>query len=341
MTRYKMKKIMPLPVLFLISFALFGCQDSPLNLPLENSVTDDLLRQRLHTVLEEGLQSEDALLRCHALESVAEAAGPETPAKIRKFLHDPLPAVRFAAAVAAGDIQDHTAQPILLQMMEDENVSVRLAAGYALEKLGDQRFEAWYDAALLGSDPALAGQSCFLLSKLGNKPPRQNSKAKLWQALRKKDQVVQVRLQAAEALGRLGDEKVLKQLLVYASSGYADDRLIAISGLEYLGGPDVFAMLVTLADDPQMEVQLAAIRALGNRVEQNHLERVRKSLFYEDPQADTLTTDRIRGLAVLALGRIGKKSDSSLLYRTMADRSQYLRLAAARATIDYLKRKDR
>ncbi|HPY78463.1 MAG TPA: HEAT repeat domain-containing protein, partial [Anaerohalosphaeraceae bacterium] len=144
-----------------------------------------------------------------------------------------------------------------------------------------------------------------------------------------------------EALGRLGEEKVLKQLLVYASSGYADDRLIAISGLEYLGGPDVFAMLTTLADDPQIEVQLAAIRALGKLADETNLELVRQCLHYEDPEGDTQAADRIRGLAILALGRIGKKTDSSLLYRAMADRSQYLRLAAARATIDYLKRKDR
>ncbi len=336
-----MGKIIRIQIFILLSSSFLGCQRGNLNLPLENGVGDSQLQQRIQTVLNEGLQSQDALLRCHVLESLAESASLETPARIRKFLYDPLPAVRFAAAVAAGDVKDNSARPLLQHMLEDENVSVRLAAGYALEKLGDQRFEAWYDAALLGSDPRLAGQACFLLSKLGNEPPRQNSKPKLWKTLRLKDQSVQVRLQAAEALARLADEKILKQLLVYASSGYADDRLIAISGLEYLGGPDVYAMLTVLADDPQIEVQLAAIRALGHLADDMDLELVRKSLFYDDPQADPQTTDRIRGLAVLALGRIGKKADSSLLYRAMADRSPYFRLAAARAAIDYLKRKDR
>jgi HEAT repeat protein len=336
-----MKKFNRIRVLGLFVLFISGCQGGRLSGPLEEGVSEAHLTQRVQSVLFKGLASEDALMRCHALESLAETGGLEIPGKIRKYLYDPVPAVRFAAAVAAGDVRDNSARPLLLRMLQDENISVKLAAGYGLEKLGDKRFEAWFDGALAGSDARLCGQACFLISKLGNEGVRQNSRVKLWKVLRKKGQTVQVRLQAAEALARLGEEKILKQLLVYASSGYADDRLIAISGLEYLGGADVYAMLTVLADDPQIEVQLAAIRALGKLADEKDLEFARRSMFYRDEQGDAETAERVRGLAALALGRIGKNSDSNYLYRAMADRSEYIRLIAAKATLDYLTRKDR
>ena len=98
-------------------------------------------------------------------------------------------------------------------------------------------------------------------------------------------------------------------------------------------------MLRVLADDPQIEVRLAAVRALGHQAESPHLELVRKHINYRDSQGNPLATARVRGLAILALGKVGTKTDAKRLYKAMIDKVPYIRVAAARATIDYLKRR--
>ena len=297
------------------------------------------LHWRMEEVLVQALQSDDAQLRCHGLESLAELGGPQAATLIQKELSDPTPAVRFAAAVAAGDTQDHTQRELLENLLYDENDSVKLAAAYALEKLGDQRFKNWYDSALIGDNPQLAAHSCILLSKLGNTALRSDSKENLWRVLNKPSQLPAVKLQAAEALAHLQDEKILRNLLAYAASGYADDRLIAISGLEKLAAEDAYSMLVVLVDDPQLEVQLAAVRALGTRAKEEDIDLARRAIRYLDEIGDPVATARVRGLAALALGRAGNDQDTTLLYQALADQSMYVRVAAARATIDFLRRR--
>ena len=145
-----------------------------------------------------------------------------------------------------------------------------------------------------------------------------------------------MRLQAAEALARLGDGRIIERLLAFGGSTYADDRLMAVSGLELLGGADAFAMLTVLAGDPQIEVRLAAFGALGSANDQTNIQEIRDALEYRDPDGDQVVTERVRGLALLSLGKIAHPQDINLLYNAMEDSSDYPRLAAARAAIDWL-----
>ena len=316
-----------------------GCNGDRLNLS-GHPADGEQLRNRMQEVLLQAASGNEAALRCNALETLAQL---KADAKVQKLalkaLQDELPAVRFTAGVALGDMKDDSARRPLEQLLWDREESVKMAAGYALEKLGDTRFKKWYDAALFGKDSHLKSQASLLLGKLGQTTLRSDSRAKLWQVLRQPKQDAVVKLQAAEALAKLGDANVLTKLLAFAGSGYADDRLMAISGLEYLGGENAFAMLVTLADDAQLEVRLSAIRALGPRAEEKNLTLVRRSLRHTDPGEDATVTTRVRSLAVLALGKTGHQNDAKLLYQAMEDPSPYVQVAAARATIDFLKRR--
>jgi len=324
--------------LLLVLIAAYGCHHH--SLPnINRDISSERLEIRAHEILFAALDSSDPTLRVHALESLAQIHNLAAVPKIRPRLYDPIDAVRFAAAIAVGDCKDYAARDLLEILLTDKNVMVRMAAAYALEKMGDRRFFGdWYDVALYSNDAKLSGQACLLLGKLGNNPYRSDSREKLWRVLRKKDQSPAVILQAAEALARLNDEKILKKLLVYAGSIYADDRLLAISGLQHIGGQDVFAMLTVLADDPQIEVRLAAIRALGALAQENDREEVRRSLRYIDEQSDPVATARVRGLAVLALGAIGTEEDTSAFYRSLSDESPYVCVAAARAVNDFFQR---
>ena len=315
-----------------------GCSPNGLSMP-GSTVTDDQLRRRVEQVLFEAVESDSPQSRCNSLEALAHWGSLAVPARIRKGLYDPIPAVRFAAALAAGDLKDYTSKNLLERLLRDDNLSVQLAAGYALEKMGDQRFGQWFDAALFHEDAKVRAQACILLGKLGNTPLRRDSREKLWSVLRKQGQEPAVKLQAAEALASLGDERVLENLLRYANSGYADDRIIAIEGLGKLTGSDAFTMLATLADDVQLEVQLAAIRGLAHRATSMDIVLVRKAMHHSDPDDNAVATARVRGLAALAMGRIGTLKDAGLLYGAMVDENIYVRTAAARATIDFLRRK--
>ncbi|MCF7957458.1 MAG: HEAT repeat domain-containing protein [Phycisphaerae bacterium] len=316
---------------------LCGCQDHQRLSNESWAASDQKLDARIIQVLETTLADEDPVLRCHGLESLASWGAPNALPMIRKSLHDPVPAVRYIAAIAAGDIKDYNARPVLGHLLKDENISVKLGAGYALEKMGDKRFGQWFDNVLLSGDENLAGQGCMLIGKLGNTPIRLESKKKLWHVMRKADQHPSVRLQAAEALARLGDKEVLSKLLVFSGSGYADDRVIAISGLELLGGPEANGMLSVLLDDEQLEVKLAALRALGKTADPSYYSIARDNLNYVDGQGDPQATLRVRQLAILALGKIGDERDAGSLLAGMHAKSKYLQIAAARAGIDYLK----
>ena len=328
-------------LMWCLAGAVPGCRSGSLSFP-GRVVGDDQLRQRIKLVLAEAVESDSPQRRCHSLEALADLDDLSVPARIRKALTDPVPAVRFAAAVAAGDIKDHTCRSRLEQLVRDRNISVQLAAGYALERMGDRRFGQWYDAMLFGDEPRLRAQACMLLGKLGESPLplRRDRQSKLWTVIRHSGQTPAVKLQAAEALACLGDQKVLENLLRYAGSGYADDRMIAIAGLGKLDGSDAYAMLVALLDDPQIEVRLAAVRALAQRVDQADVAHVRRQMKYRDAQGDATATARIRGLAALALGASGLNEDATSLYEAMDDEHAYVRVAGARAAIEFLRRKN-
>jgi HEAT repeat protein len=324
--------------LALIVMGLVGCQGGGVNLT-DSTPGYEQLRQQMRQVVFAAARSDDALLRSHAMESLADMGGLEAPGLIREGLHDSVSAVRFGAAVAAGDLKDHTSKHLLERLLFDKNDAVKLAAAYGLEKLGDDRFGNWYDGVLAGDDVPLTAQACMLLGKLGLTPLRTDSQDKLWMVLRKSGQDPVVKLQAAEALARLGDKRILEKLLAYAGSGYADDRLIAISGLEHLGGQQAYAMLTVLVDDLQLEVRLGALRALAEHATEEDIKLARDSMGYMDAQGDETATMRVRGLASLALGRVGEDRDAGLLYKAVNSKSKYISITAARAAIDFLRRR--
>ncbi|MBN1436692.1 MAG: HEAT repeat domain-containing protein [Sedimentisphaerales bacterium] len=332
--RFARQALVLLMVLIAALVGSSGC-NSPTN--TFSSISPSQLNQRIRAVTNAAVVSSDPITRCHGLESLAALNDLQAAATIHRHFYDNSAAVRFAAAMAAGDMRDTTARPQLQILLRDNSISVQLAAAYALERIGDQRFGNWYDHVLASDNAQLCGQACMILGRLGNNGIRQDSRDKLWRVLNRPDQDTAVRLQAAEALARLGDERIIERLLAYGGSTYADDRLMAISGLELLGGADAFAMLTVLAGDPQIEVRLAAFGALGSANDQTNLQELRDALEYRDPDGDQVVTERVRGLALLSLGKIANPQDGNLLYHTMEDNSEYLRLAAARAAIDWLR----
>ncbi len=332
--RNSWKYIIPTIPLLMVLMVFSGCA----SLSLEPKVSRETLEKESRRILFEAVEHENPLVRVHAIESLAHHPDRQTIPFIRKGLYDDVAAVRFAAAVAVGDVEDYASRHLLEKMLRDDNVSVQLAAGYALERMGDNRFHNWFDKVLFSRHEQLAGTACLLLGKLGNTALRSDSREKLWTVFNMKDQYPSVQLQAAEALARLDDPDVLEKLLVFSNSIYADDRLLAVEGLKQLSGRDMFAMLTVLADDPQSEVRLAAIRALGPLADRDHVQTVRNAVNYTDPEGNKQATMRVRNLALLALGSVGEAGDAGCFMKAYKNPSPFMRVAAARAAVEYLNR---
>lgn len=323
----------------LLLFVIFisGCTSGTGNLTSVLPVNAAALQvDALEVIMQAGV-SPDPYVRTYAMEALALAGDGSCDKLIVMSLSDQTVAAQSAAAIAAGDRKITAAREQLEKMIQSDNVMVKLCAGYALEKLGDRRFVRWYDKALVSDVPQYAGQACLLLGKLGESQLRADSRVKLQQVMNKPGQKPYIRLQAAEALARLGDMSIKERLLDFAGSGYADDRLLTVSALKLLGSNECYAMLSVLAYDDQIEVKLSALRALGTLAGKEDAAPAYPALNYTDPLNDPTVTQRVRHLAILAVGSFGRDSDAGLLKEQLNSSNKFLSLTAAIAILDWQK----
>lgn len=321
-------------ILIIALFWLAGCSNSS-NILESSLLSPASLKVDAIVGIYRASESKDPYIRTYAMEGLVQIGTVAGDNLIVKSLSDETVAVRSAAAIAVGDRKIESARSKLETMLSDPDIMIRLCVGYGLEKLGDTRFVNWYDNALESSIERYAGQSCLLLGKLGTDGYRQNSIEKLREVMSRAGQKPYIRLQAAEALARLGDSSVKQRLLDFAGSGYADDRLLTISALKLLGSNECYAMLSVLAYDDQLEVKLSALRALGTLAGEEDRAPAYQALKYQDPYQDESVTQRIRHLAILAIGSFGRDGDLSILKDFINGKDQMLALTACIAVLDW------
>ena len=334
------KNIISCSIVIFITLLISGCGTlDSVSMPGIMYSNPAKLKAEAIEVIKQSAVSNDAYVRTYAMEALAEANCDGCDTLIQQALSDSTVSVKVAAAIASGDMHIQQTKDTLEVMLRSKEPMIQLAAGYALEKMGikEERFARWYDKALLSANERYAGQSCMLIGKLGETPLRRNSKDKLWTVMKKNDQKPYIRLQAAEALARMGDIRVTERLLDFAGSSYADDRLLVVSSLKLLGSQECYAMLSVLAADEQIEVSLSALRSLGALAGKDDVVPAYKALEYKDPYNDKNTTQRVRHLAILAIGSFGNEMDQSILKRYLSDDSELIRLTAAVATINWEK----
>src|SRR5947207_9213976 len=105
------------------------------------------------------LDSNDPLIRSHAIEAARESIGAPAGDMIIKHLTDNAAVVRFAAAVAAGELRLTKAKDALLVMSDDADPSVRVGAKFALHRLGDVRQSHDLEAASRDPSPRTPGDT--------------------------------------------------------------------------------------------------------------------------------------------------------------------------------------
>lgn len=288
--------------------------------PAKQVPIDSALRDEAKREIASALLSDRSVVRAHAVEAAKEGLGASSHAVILKTLDDADPMVRFAAAMAAGEQRVAGALPRLRELVKDPNPHVRIGAAFALHRMGDTTHSALLETAVRSTDAGVRANAAFALGRLGEP----SAVKVLYVALRDMASP-EVRLQAAEALWRLGNEDGLRALVAATLSVNPAHQIVAIQGLAGRRDDRVIQHVRAGLDSKYMEIILVTARALG---------MLGSDEAYSAAIDATKSADaRQRYLAAMALGAIGRADAQSALATLFKDADPDVRLAAASAIL--------
>ena len=118
-----------------LAFTVFGCNKSLQAIARPDSASVDDLMPEAVRIIREGLADENPQIRAKAIEVVAATQRIELMPEVQQLLKDDFVPVRFAAALAAGDLKYHPAQSSITQSLKDQDENIRIAAAYAMNRL--------------------------------------------------------------------------------------------------------------------------------------------------------------------------------------------------------------
>ena len=133
---------------------------------------------------------------------------------------------------------------------------VRLYAAYLLGKARNPRAIQPLIEALADFDKSVREQATLALSAIGKaaiEPLAAAMKEPRWET----------RYRAAEALGRIADEKAVKPLIQGLKDNREHVRYMAAKGLRELGDSDAIEPMIILLKDENRYVRMMAVRTLG------------------------------------------------------------------------------
>jgi HEAT repeat protein len=281
---------------------------------------DPALLAAARAELDTAVLSTDPIIRSHAIEAAQHVLGKQGKSIYLNGLQDKSAQVRFASAMAIGQLQLAEAKGTLEQMINDPNQRVGIAVRYALHRLGDHRYTK--DLETTARDPqwAVRADTALALGMLG-----EPTAVRLLVPMQRDPQAV-VRLQVAEALWRLGNEDGLHSLVSATQSGYPDDQMVALLGLAAAKDRRVMGHLRAALTADYPEVCLVAARAMGMLGSDAGYSVAAEGIKSRDP--------RRRTLAALALGAIGRSDAQQLLADPLREKdAPDTRLCAAQALL--------
>lgn len=327
-----MKSTRTLTAYAIITCAVFilGCDKSlqvQETYPLSGGSISELLPEA-EKIIQEGLNDGDSLIRANTIEVIADTKQIKQMPKAQRLLQDDFVPVRFAAALAVGDLKYSLAEDSIKHLLEDKDENVRIAADYALFKLGAaSSFELVHKAAT-SSDQTVRANAVLLLGKSGDR----NSLKVLYWALHNKDSDDKVRFNAVEAIAMLGDERIYPKAWANLINIHGEDKVTGIRAMGALGTAEAKNALITMLDDDVLEVRLAAAEQLGKLGETTGEAEVLK-VFTKNLTAgmDKEELERVNVLTALAIGQIGTANLTKFLPQLLKNESKFVRIAAAKA----------
>jgi HEAT repeat protein len=156
----------------------------------------------------------------------------------------------------------------------------------------------------------------------------------LYDAIKDETSDDRVRFNAAEAIARLGDEKIYQRLWAMLISAYADDRVFGIRAMGALSTAQARDALLTMLKDDVVEVRLVAAEQLGSmkditgeKVVLDALAGVSSAGQIRDEEEKA----RVLTLCARAIGQIKTPALKKFLPELLKNEAIPVRLAAAGA----------
>lgn len=334
-----MKKISIAILCGLILFA--GCNETKKTTTIRPTpATADLyrLKPKAIDIVHAALADKDGLIKTHAIEIVTTTNRKEMMSSVIQLLKDKYIAVRFAAAVAIGDMKYTSGAIAVKRLLDDENENARIAAAYALTKLKKGDYIEAIKKSLMNRNQTIRANAALLLGKLGDK----NALPALYWTLQDAKSGDMAKFQTAEAIAMLGDEKIYQRLWTLLISQFVDDRIVGIRAMGYLNTEKAKDTIITMLDDEVPLVRLCAAEQLGrmgdNTGQVEVIEYLTKKVRIVDPDPEVMAamaalTARADSMAEMAIGQIGTPELTKYLPKLIQSRSKNTRLRAAQAIL--------
>jgi hypothetical protein len=283
-----------------------------------------------YRVILDSLGDQNPAIRANAVEVVSQTGQIRLVPKVQHLLGDEYAPVRFAAAIAIGDLEYSFGIRGLTELFKDPDSNVKIAACYAMVKLGSAKYKEVLRRAIGSTDQTVRANAAFLIGKSGD---RDALKLLYW-AMQDNDSADKVKYQAAESIATLGDDRIYPRLWSMLLSVYADVRVTGVRAMGSLGNQDAKNALITMLGDKVLEVRLAAAEQLGKLGDSAGEPEVldvftRKLTSGMEPAA----RERVNVLTSLAIGRIATPKLMEHLPDLLNDNSKAVRIAAARAVL--------
>ena len=313
----------------------FGCEEVQKTgtggLGATKAVDINDLTMQAYRIILDSLGDKDPAIRTNAIEVVAQTGQIKLVPKVQRLFADEFAPVRFAAALAIGDLEYSFGASTVKELFKDEDSNVKLAACYAMVKLGSTKYLEVLRRAVGSSDQTVRANVAFLLGKCGDK----EALKLLYWAMQDKDSADKVIYQAAESIAMLGDDRIYPKLWTMLLSVYADVRVCGIRAMGALGTREARNALLSMLDDKVLEVRLAAAEQLG-RFRDTTGEPEVLDVFTSKLTAglDEKSRERVNVMTALAIGRLATPSLIKHLPKLIEDESKAVRIAAARAVLE-------
>lgn len=237
-----------------------GCNENSVRRVGEVDASDTFAMRKLAiSIIRGGLTDSDALIRASSIEIVTTSGRREFMPIVVKLLSDKSIPVRFAAAVAIGDMKYVPGQSALQKALRDKDENVKIAAAYGLTKITRTNFSKLIRNAVKSRDQAVRANAALLLGKLGW---RENLKL-LDSVINDPGTGDMASIQAVEALAMLDGEGIYQKLWTLLISKYADDRVMGIKAMGHLKSREAKNAIATMLMDDVPEVRLFAAEQLA------------------------------------------------------------------------------
>lgn len=156
----------------------------------------------------------------------------------------------------AAELEKMGLEELARELRNNTDPLVRKYAAYLLGKAHNPWAIQPLVESLADFDKSVREQAVFALSRIGKsaiEPLAEAMKEPKWQT----------RYRAAEALGKIADEKAVKPLIKGLNDNRDHVRYMAAKGLKGLGNSDAIEPMIILLKDENQYVRMMAVRALG------------------------------------------------------------------------------